>query len=225
MSHAKLSAALLAFVLAGCASPGGTNPDPFASQPPNPSADRNLEVLVSFLEGRFDSIQQPAGAGDSTPTTLRHARAWPERTGEFWLYAEYAKRGEDDHPYRQRLYRFGRIGERFVGITYRLPGDPKRFAGDARRARPLAGVDPSRLEERTGCRVIFIPSHLAIFQGGTLGKECPGESPEVRYETSEFSLTSSSLRTWDRGFDASGKLIQGSPAGPLEMRKHAESRP
>lgn len=220
----RIAVSLLAFAIAGCASTGPANLDPFANQPPNPSADRNLQVLVSFLEGRFDSIVQPAGEGDSTPTTVRHARVWPERTGELWLYAEYAKPGDDDHPYRQRLYRFGRIGEEFVGITYKLPGDPRRYAGDTRKSRPLAAVDPTRLEERTGCRLIFIPSHMAIFSGGTLGKECLGEKPEVRYETSEFSLTSSSLRTWDRGFDASGTMVQGAPAGPLEMRKHAEPK-
>lgn len=214
-----LTALVPAALLASCAT---TAAEPVPDMPPTPTAARQLEMLVGFLTGTFASIPGQPGNADPTPAVVHQARLWPERPGEYWIYAEYARPGAESAPYRQRIYRFRASGDEIHAITYRLPGEPGRHALEWRKQAPFAGVDPATLAEREGCRLRFAARHLAIFGGMTVGRQCPGDAPEVAYEISDFQVSSSSIRTWDRGFDAAGRQVWGSTEGPLELRKISE---
>ena len=68
---------------------------------------------------------------------LEMAPIWSERKDARWLYVEQAMAGHKDRPYRQRVYRLGRLDSgRFESAVFRLPGE-KRFIG--------AWTDPARL--------------------------------------------------------------------------------
>src|SRR6266545_3864875 len=73
---------------------------------PTPAGQAGMSLLVRFLTGTFETVPQQAGMGDSTPIKLRQAPIWPDRTGEYWMYAEYSRAGDDARPFVQRIYRF-----------------------------------------------------------------------------------------------------------------------
>jgi CpeT/CpcT family (DUF1001) len=216
----KLISLGLALFLAGCAAP------PIATEAAAPAVDpltlvlaqRDLELLVTYLEGTWETIPQLPGYGDSTPIRLRFARLWPERTGEYWLYAEYVAAEDDRKVLRQRILGFTREGARIIGRFYHLPGDAPSFVGEWRKERPFAGVNPASLREFEGCRAVWVKQLESLFAGGTEGASCAGERPDVRNEHSDFYLASSSLRSWSAGMDASGRQIDG-PSGAYEFRK------
>lgn len=217
MNKLLLSAAAL--LLAACAS--APAPDPFPPERRTPAVQRQLELMSSFITGTFETIAQAKGEGDLTPVKLRIARLWPERPGEFWYYLEHAKAGSEDQPYLQRIVRMGEAGGEMLEVEYRLPVDGKQLAGEWRKPRPLEGIDPASLREIPGCRARLDTQQLTLFAGGTIGKDCRAHVPDGAYEVSDFYLTSSSLRAWDRGYDAAGKVVWGSAAGPLEFRRMA----
>jgi hypothetical protein len=213
---------LLALLLAACAV------DPVQKAAPAPGVDplaahlaqRDLELLMTYLEGTWETIAQPAGQGDSTPMRLRIARLWPERAGEYWLYAEYVNAGDDRQVVRQRIFGFKRVDARIVGELYRVPGDAAAAVGEWRKERPFAGVNPASLKPIAGCRIVWVKQMESLFAAGTEGKTCGGDRPETVDEHTDFYLASSSIRTWIRGLDASGKQVEG-PSGPSEFRKTA----
>jgi hypothetical protein len=212
----RVASLLAALALAACAT--APTPDPF------PDAQRTdtrpLETLTGFLTGTYQSIPQAVGTGDSSRVTLRIVRVWPERAGEFWFYEEFEVTGQEGGPFLQRLVRIGMAGSGMLMVEYGLPGDASRFAGAWRDpARAFAGVDPRTLREVPNCRQDVASQNLIIYAGGTIGQACRARVPAGAYAVSDFSLTTSSLRTWDRGYDASGKVVWGNPAGPLDLRR------
>ena len=114
----KATALLTALILAACAAPPVTQQaaapavDPLAAT----LAQRDIELLMTYLEGTWETIPQPAGQGDSVPMRLRLTRLWPERAGEYWLYAEYVKPDDDRQALRQRIFGFKRDGAGFCAI-------------------------------------------------------------------------------------------------------------
>ena len=211
---------LLSLVLAACATPPVQKAEPAVDPLASTLAQRDLELLMSYLEGTWETIAQPAGQGDSTPMRLRLARLWPEKSGEYWLYAEYVKADDDRQALRQRIFGFKREGTRVVGRLYKVPGNAATAVGEWRKERPFAGVNSASLAEIPGCRMFWVKQMESLFAAGTEGSTCRGDRPEVVDEHSDFYLASSSLRTWIRGLDASGKQVEG-PTGPSEFRKIA----
>ncbi|QJR10637.1 Chromophore lyase CpcT/CpeT [Usitatibacter rugosus] len=224
MSRALSFAAAL--ILAACATatpPGTTATTATASDPfPTRGDQRSRELFVSYLLGTFESIPQvtTAGGGDSSRVTLRVVPVWTERAGETWLYQEYSIRGQEGGPYLQRLFRVGDTGDGVLLAEYTLPGDGSRYFGawqDPKSA--FAFLDPKSLREIPNCRMTVADQSTIVFAGGTIGKACRAHVPEGAYEVSSLSLSSATLRIWDRGYDAAGKVVWGSAIGPLEMRR------
>jgi hypothetical protein len=228
----KAVSLIVSVALGGCAAAPGTAPripanaqTQGAAAAPDPvaavRAQRDLEILAAFLEGTWDTVPQAEKQGVSIPMRLRFARLWPERSGEYWFYAEYVNPADERQVLRQRIFRWTRDGERIESLLYRLPGDAASFAGEWRKARPFERVDPAGLREAEGCRSLWTRQMESVYAGGTLGNGCRGDRPEVRHEHSDFYVSSTSIRGWIRGLDASGKQVEG-PIGPSEFRKTAQ---
>ncbi len=213
----------VALLLGACAattSPEKAAPGPAVDPLAATLAQRDVELLTTYLEGTWETVPQPAEYGDSTPMRLRIARLWLERSGEYWLYAEYVAPDNEARVLRQRIFRFRREGARVEGMLYALPGDPAHYLGEWRKDRPFAGVNPASLKEIPGCRTLWVRQLESLFAAGGVGAACRGDRPEVVNEHSDFYLASSSTCTWIQGLDASGKRVEG-PSGPSEFRKIA----
>jgi hypothetical protein len=213
----KYIAAFLVFA-GGCAGVAPTPPREISS--PTPAGQAYMSLLVRYLTGTFETVHPGA---QFTPTDkLRHAPFWKDRQGEFWVYAEYARSGDDARPYRQRIYRFTESEGRITASIFTLPVDPASFVGEWRKEAPFAGKGPGDLQERVGCEVVFISQMEIVFSGGRGPRTCHGEFAGADYDHAEFYVTSSSLRTWEDGRDSAGKHVSG-PAGPSEFRKILQS--
>jgi hypothetical protein len=199
-----------------------------APPPPQPTLDeikaqRALELLAYFLEGTFDTIEQPAGyGGDSTPVRLRIARIWAHRDGEYWFYAEYASPTDDSRVIRRRIMRGARVGTSLYTYDYAVPGDAKAAVGEWRKHAPFASVDPSSLAPLPGCRTLWIVQHDALMAGGTEGNGCRGDGPEGTHEHVDWYLGSNFTRHWIQQLDPSGRQVAGL-SGPSEFRKVAQN--
>jgi CpeT protein len=212
--------AFASLALAGCAT---IDADPFPKETATYRGQREVELLASFLAGTWKSAPDLVDKIDATPTSLRQVRIWPERKGEFWIYAEYARPDDEARPFRQRVYRIGEGGGKIRAIVYRLPGDPLRFAGEWRKALAFEGLSPADLIERKGCRIEFYYLEpLITFEGKTIGLECAPDAPGAAYDIVDYYLSSASLRTWERGFDPAGAQVTGSRVGPLKFMKTSE---
>ena len=225
----KYTSAIVSMLLAAaCAAPPASTPGT-ATRAAFPAVDpldavraqRSLELLSYYLVGTWDTVVQPANQGDSTPMRLRIARLWPERSGEYWFYAEYVDPSDERRLLRQRIFRFVREESTLRALMYRLPGDPARYAGEWRKERPFASLDPASLTESQGCRSLWQPQLETYFAGGTEGTACHGDGPQAVNEHSEFYLGSTSMRSWIQGLDSAGKQVEG-PTGPSEFRKTSQ---
>lgn len=204
-------------ILAGaCASEPPVLPREIST--PTAAGQAGLSLLVRFLTGTFETVPQKAGVGDSTPIKLRQARFWADRPGEYWMYAEYSRPGEVERPFLQRIYRFTESNGVISAAIYRLPGNPASFVGEWRKDKPFASYSPRELKEREGCRIDFVQQMDILFNGGRNGGTCRSDEPGVDHEHAEFYVSSSSLRTWEPGQDASGTQVSGLP-GPSDFRK------
>lgn len=200
-------------------------PPPLANRPVPPPGSRPtalgtrlMEMMVYFISGTFDTIPQAPTDGDSTPVRLYIKPVWTDRTGELWLYFEYATQADPSHPFRQRLVRFREAGGDIYADPFRLD-DPGRWVGEWSKAKPFQDLDPAKLREEPGCRMLFVKQMEAVFAGGTATNQCSGDQP-ASYSRSEYYISSSSIRSWDRDFDSSGRQVAG-PPGPWEFRKIA----
>ena len=215
----KSLCAAAVLLVAGCAA---VNPDPFPPEDRTPEIQRHLELLTSFYPGTYDTIEQPKGEGDNDPVKLRIARVWPDRKGEYWYYEEYAKTSSLDKPYLQRLVRAGEQKGQMMTAEYELP-EPAKVAGGWRNpAVAFAGINPATLQEYPGCRQLMSMQHMTLFNGGTIGTECHAHVPPGAHLISDFFLSSSSRRLWDRGYDKAGNVVWGSASGALETRRMSQ---
>ena len=179
-----------------------------------------MGLALAFMPGTFVTIAESRVVGDTASRVrIRHARFWKERQDEGWIYAEYVPMDDDAHPLRQRIYRIRPVhGQHGVVVDSFAVPDASAHVGEWRKARPFASLAPRDLEELPGCRMRLERQMEMVLAGGTVGQACHGGMAGADHEHWEFQFTSSSMRTWERGLDASGKVVAG-PAGAWETRR------
>jgi hypothetical protein len=210
--------ACLALALAACASA----PPVVSEAPPTEQQLQELALALSFIPGTFETFAEPNVQSDSTPVRIRHARFWPERRNEGWIYVEYAYANDDAHPFRQRIYRLRPApGSPGVVLTvFGLPGAAQSYAGEWRKARPFEAIAPGDLREVPGCSIVLERQMEMVLAGGTSGAGCHALFSDADHDHWEFQFTSSSLRLWEMGVDANGRRVAG-PGGAWETRRMA----
>ncbi|MEB3198571.1 MAG: chromophore lyase CpcT/CpeT [Candidatus Sericytochromatia bacterium] len=174
-----------------------------------------LNALANKMIGVYDSKDQAlADPENYRDVTLHMVRVWPERKDGPWLYIEQALSKQVQLPYRQRVYRLlPRTDGRVASEVYTLPEPVLKYAGAWRQANPLGDLKPADLTPRTGCAVVLRQTSPGIWAGGTVGRECPSELYGAAYATSEVVVSGSTLKSWDRGYDANGEQVWGAEKG------------
>lgn len=199
-----LSIGVALLLASGCASP----PPPREALRPTPAGQRELGLTMGFMPGTYESINQERGPGAGTH--MRVAEFWKplQKSGEFWMYMEQAKAGQEEQPFLQRIFRFVESDGKFWGEIYALPGNPKDFVGEWRKAQPFAAYKPEQLREYAGCRLMM--GHMTImYWVRREAKTCRAENRAVAYEITEILGNSAGMKEGTMGFDASGKHIAG----------------
>lgn len=199
--------------VSGCATPG--------SKGKEWSPDRELGRLATLMAGSFASTaQHEADPENFLDIRLHMVPIWTARRDGKWLYVEQAAAANTERPYRQRVYKLARGAEGALeSRVFELPGDPLAYAGAWRETRPLVRVSPEQLIPREGCAIVLRPTAAGGFEGSTRGRECLSTLRGSAYAMSEVMIEPWGMRTWDRGFDADGKQVWGSTAGPYEFRR------
>ena len=203
-----------------------------AGAPNSPAAK-----AASWMTGSFTSAAQAQRDPDFMVINLHMSPMWTDRTDGFWFYVEQATAATPEKPYRQRVYRVWNLDDGLVqSDVYELPGDPLRFAGAWQNPALLADLRPDQLVAREGCSITlrektttFDGGKAVQFEGGTEGAGCESSLRGASFATSEVILTEGEMRTWDRGWKASGEQAWGSVNGPYVFvripKQAAPSRP
>ena len=207
-------AILIAISSSGC---NGTETSSFAGPIRFSSG---VERLHSWLCGSFDSSAQAARDSAFRSISLNASPIWPDREDGRWLYIEQAASDSLDRPYRQRIYRVrndaqgGLISEVFAFHDGETPP-----AGSWRNPEYFNTVDPALLIPREGCTVHLVATNRdePAFTGGTIGDGCASTLNGANHATSEVRVEADAIRSWDRGFDASGTQVWGAESGPYEF--------
>jgi hypothetical protein len=181
--------------------------------------DPGLVELAGCMSGAFSSREQAERDADFLDIRLHMVRIWPHRTDGIWLYVEQAAATNLERPYRQRIYRLSHAGgDLYESRVYEFP-EPLRVAGAWRERDRLDLLIPSDIEDRQGCAILLRRLPDGSFAGSTLGRLCLSSHRGASYATSEVTLGSRLLTSWDRGFDASGKQVWGAEKGGYEFSK------
>jgi hypothetical protein len=182
-----------------------------STPPPKP----DIEVVREWLCGSFSSqAQAQASGGEFFDIRLRVVPIWTARDDGPWLYVEQASATKLDKPYRQRVYRLRAEGDAVVSEVHAFAKDPLRWAGQWKDPWAFDAIAPADLVERTGCAVVLRRVDERAFLGATIDKDCPSELAGAAWASSEVRLEAIGMSSWDRGYDAEGKQVWGSTAGP-----------
>jgi CpeT protein len=181
-------------------------------QRPDPAA-----AVAAMMAGQYDSRDQAAADQRYFAISLAMVPIWPGRDDGHWLYVEQAMAQTPEKPYRQRVYRVSRGDDGEVLSAVYTIADPKPFVHGWRNGA-LAGLTEAMLQPRAGCTV-HLRADGAGWRGATVGSDCLSDLAGARYATAEVSLDATTMRSWDRGFDAAGKQVWGATAGPYAFVK------
>lgn len=201
---------LLALAPIGCNTNSGTPPPDMTA--PEPAA----AVVARWLTGRFDSEAQSLADKSYYNVRLTICRVTLDKLAGHTLYVEQAMATTPDQPYRQRVYLVEPRPPEPEHAVSRVfePPYPTPLVGLCDSPAPRVSLDD--LEERAGCAV-DLTWKTDHFEGGTTGKDCPSTLNGASYATSQASLHSDKMLSWDRGFTAAGKQVWGATRGPYKF--------
>lgn len=166
--------------------------------------------LLSWMQGSFNSAAQSQKDESYFNIHLNMVQIWPNDTNGPWLYVEQAAEGYLDKPYRQRVYQIQDLGNgQFESKVYTFDKSLD-YAGDWKKATPLAALSPDDLKLRPGCSVFLSWNSMQqTYTGSTNAKDCISNLRGASYATSIVSVYSDRVESWDQGFDKGNKQVWG----------------
>jgi hypothetical protein len=182
----------------------------------------NLRLLAAWSAGEFRTNVM-ASDGGKVPARMFMVPVWKDRApGEFWLYSEIAPEKAPGSPFRQRMYKYMKIGDNiYENLVFRLENEDELVIGHRlpSRGNVLRKLTDDRLIERRGCSVIFRRANADSFAGGTLGEGCMSDGDGGLYATSQIVVRENEFISWDRGFDRQGNQVWGATMGGNVFKK------
>jgi hypothetical protein len=189
-----------------------------------PSSDKQASPLsesvaevVTHLVGVMDTSNQ-AKTNPKTPnvrmTTCR-VRVNPTQKGAVFLYQEQALAKSLSKPYRQRFLRISEVKSRkLVESAEFKPPNPESWIGLCDRPQEKRLVSSNDLG-KTECSV-FLQKAGNNYFGETQPGGCPTNFKGAVKLTNHITLHAKGMETWDRGYDARGKIIWGAKKEPYQ---------
>jgi hypothetical protein len=191
------------------------------SQKSAASQDRDLETLVNWMTGDFNSKAQSRRDSDFYDIRLHIRPIWTADKTSHWLYVEQATASAENKPYRQRVYKVERdpgVKNGFKSSVYTL-SDPAKWTGAYKTPESFDVLKPADITLREGCTVFLEKQADGTFAGATRGSGCESNLRGAKYATSTVTISKQALISWDQGFDAAGKQVWGAVKGGYEFMK------
>lgn len=202
----------------------------------------DLKILKDRLEGNFDSYEQ-SRKDSSYYNILLHMKEFklkeipvkqkfsikkiqmPQKKEEsYWLYVEQAMASAPEKPYRQRIYHLSNSGDTVLISQIYEMNFPQRFVGAWNDVSKLSQLTIDSLIERTGCSMYMYKDTDGNFVGSTRGESCESSLKGAQYATSEVTIGSTMLISWDRGWDENAQQVWGATKGGYRFRKFIQMR-
>lgn len=176
----------------------------------NAGSDK-LVALQQAMTGSYDSSAQADTDPEYYNIVLDMEPIWTDLPG-YYLYVEQAVAGDQENPYRQRVYKLEERGRKLVSKVYELP-EPKRFVGAHEATTRFADITPTDLVEKEGCAVYLKLDKYGVYRGQTKKKSCKSSLRGASYATSRVSISNSFVQSWDQGFNEDGEQVWGAVKG------------
>lgn len=190
----------------------------FSSSELSSQSKAELDLLVNWMTGSFNSEEQSRNDSDYYNISLEMHRIWGNRNDGYWLYVEQAVATAKDNPYRQRIYHIFEEDGVLKSVIYSLP-DEKKFIGGWEDISVFNTLSPEQLETREGCEVIIKRKDENTFIGSTVEKNCTSNLRGAAYATTEVSITKDTMISWDRGFNDKDEQVWGATKGGYIFKK------
>jgi CpeT protein len=180
------------------------------------SQTAELSNLAHLMAGSYSSEEQHVkDTVNYFDIRLQIIPVWKDRKDGYLFYVEQAMNGYLDKPYRQRVYHLKQNEATFESVIYLLK-DPLRFTGKPEAVEILA-LDS--LSEKEGCSVILKKTSENVYDGGTMGKNCPSDRKGATYATSKVTISENLLLSWDQGFNEKDEQVLGAEKGGYYFKK------
>jgi hypothetical protein len=233
--YCLIASSLLA---AACASGRASAPGPARASSSDSSAGqtskaakpRDLDVLTSWLEGRYDNyrqvvIEQDEKLAKEIVHAHVHAIYLPvslPALGERVLFEQQYRDGDPAAITRQRLYAFT-VDPGSQAITSRIYElrDPRGFSDPSPDPKKLAGLKHSDLQPLTGCELKW-KRHEHYFDAATIADTCRitgKDGTPLAYEET-MRVYADGLWLNSNGKDKTGKKVIGHQYNiPVQLRR------
>jgi CpeT/CpcT family (DUF1001) len=173
---------------------------------------RSLEALAATMEGSYTSAEQAKTDTSYFEIELEMKRIWAKRKDGAWFYVEQATAASKDKPYRQRVYHVQEVNDStFTSDIYTIKSGEALF-GAYKDPMKLEALRADSLGLLEGC-TITLHRRGSVYAGSTRGRDCPNTRGKAAYATSEVSLVSDRMVSWDRGYNDAGKQVWGAVKG------------
>jgi hypothetical protein len=182
--------------------------------------DRALKTLVHWMTGDFSSKAQSLRDSDYYDIRLHIHPIWQADKTSHWLYVEQATAAAEDKPYRQRVYKVERDGDKgFKSVVYTLP-DPEKWVGTFKTPAVFNALKPADLSLREGCTVFLTRQADGTFSGATHASDCESNLRGAKYATSKVTISKKMLQSWDQGYNEKDEQVWGAKKGPYTFVKY-----
>ncbi|MBK8500041.1 MAG: chromophore lyase CpcT/CpeT [Flavobacteriales bacterium] len=171
-----------------------------------------LELLVVAMEGSYTSAEQAKADTNYFEIELEMKRIWGKRKDGAWLYVEQATADSKAKPYRQRVYHLQQVNDStFTSDILTIRSGEAYFGAYADPVK-LDALRSDSLDLLDGC-TISLQRRGDVYVGSTNGRDCPNKRGGASYATSEVSLFSNRMVSWDRGYNDAGVQVWGAERG------------
>lgn len=171
-----------------------------------------MEALAVTMEGSYTNAEQAETDTSYMEVELEMVRIWGKRKDGAWFYVEQAAADTKDKPYRQRVYHVQEVNDStFTSEILTIKGG-EALLGAYKDPVKLDALRADSLTVLEGC-TMRLQRRGNVYVGGTNGRDCPNARNGASYATSEVSLLSDRMISWDRGYNNSGKQVWGAEQG------------
>ena len=202
-----------------------------------PKISSDPEIMPPFSElavrcqkwmvGSFENQAQVRANPDSPRLKLHQCAIWTSEMNALWVYSEEIAANSGYKPTRQVIFKItDDLNGGLLLQTYALSGNASRFAGSWRDPDSFKTMAPFELSLLGSCGLHLKKTLKGSISGGTRGTDCSSTQAGASYQTEELTLGSLEIRSWRRGYDASGRQVWGPSEGPIIFdRGNAAARP